>query len=100
MQETKKELLNQPIIYGKQVREELDQLTSSLPKALHNPTEPLSQQAVVAEEAIQQIENNPTLKERVVSAIKAMGIEALMEAIDHPVANVLRAGIEAFKEPS
>ena len=64
------------------------------------PTETLSQKAIVAEEAIKQIENDPTLKERVVSAIKAMGVEALMEAIDHPVANVLRAGIEGFREPA
>ncbi len=64
-----------------------------------NPTQTLSQKAVVAEEAIELIENDPTLKERVVSAIKAMGVEAFMELIDHPVANVLRAGIEGFKEP-
>ena len=29
-----------------------------------------------------------------------MGVQAFMEAIDHPVANILREGIEAFKEPS
>jgi len=61
------------------------------------PTETLAQKAVVAEKAIEKIESNQTLKERVVGAIKAMGIEALMEAIDHPVANVLRAGIESFR---
>ena len=77
---------------------EIQQLLERLSQAY--PTETLSQQALVAEKAINQIENDPTLKERVVSAIKGMGVEALMEAIDHPVANVLRAGIEAFKEPS
>ncbi len=77
---------------------EIQQLLEQLSQTY--PTETLPQKAVVAEEAIKQIENNSTLKERVVSAIKAMGVEALMEAIDHPVANVLRAGIEAFKEPT
>ena len=72
--------------------EEIQQLLKQLSQT--HPTETLSQKAVVAEKAIKQIENNPSLKERVVNAIKAMGVEALMEAIDHPIANVLRAGIE------
>ncbi|MEG3882192.1 hypothetical protein QT972_33065 [Microcoleus sp. herbarium7] len=61
------------------------------------PTETLTQKAAVAEEALQIIESNPTLKQRVVSAIQAMSIEALMQLIDHPVANILREGIENFK---
>lgn len=77
-----------------EIQELLEQLSQTY------PTETLSQKAVVAEKAVELIEKNPTLKQRVGSAIKAMGVEALMEAIDHPVANVLRAGVEAFKEPS
>jgi hypothetical protein len=53
---------------------------------------------LVAEEAIKQIEADPTLKQRVVSAVKEMGIEAFMQAINHPIAHILRAGIEGFKE--
>lgn len=76
---------------------EIQQLLKQLEQTY--PTETLSQKAVIAEEAIKRIENNPTLKGRVMGAIQAMGIEAFMQAIDHPVANVLRAGVEAFKEP-
>lgn len=63
------------------------------------PTETLTQKAAVAEEALQIIESNPTLKQRVVSAIQGMSLEALMQLIDHPVANILREGIERFREP-
>lgn len=75
---------------------EIQQLLEGLSQTY--PTETFSQKAVVAEEAIQHIEDNPTLKRRLVNVIKAMGIEALIEAINHPVANVLRAGIESFRE--
>lgn len=75
---------------------EIQQLLEQLSQ--NNPTDTLTQQAIVAEEAIATIENNPTFKERVVKVIKAMGVEMLMEAIDHPVANVLRAGIDAIRE--
>ena len=78
--------------------QEIQQLLEQLSQTY--PTQTLTQKAVVAEEAVKEIENNPTLKERIRSAIKAMGVQAFMEAIDHPVANILREGIEAFKEPS
>lgn len=79
---------------AKEIQELLEELATIY------PTETLSEQAVVAEEAIKRIQRDPTLKERVVSSIKAMGVEALMQTIDHPVANVFRAGLEKFKEPS
>ena len=82
----------------KQAAAEIQQLLEQLSKT--NPTETLSQKAVVAEKTIENIENNPTLKQKIIKAIKAMGIEAFMEAIDHPIANVLRAGIEAYREPN
>ncbi len=78
--------------------EEIQQILEQLSQTY--PTETLVQKAVVAEEAIKQIENKPTLKKQVLSAIKAMGVQVLMEAIDHPVANVFREGIEAFQEPT
>lgn len=78
--------------------QEIQQLLEQLSQTY--PTQTFPQKAAVAVEAVKEIENNPTLKERIRSAIKAMGVQAFMEAIDHPVANILREGIEAFKEPS
>ena len=77
---------------------EIQKLLEQLAK--NYPTETLTQKATVAKEALQIIESNPTFKQRVVSAIQGMSLEALMQLIDHPVANILREGIERFREPS
>ncbi|MDY7013539.1 MAG: hypothetical protein SVX43_08015 [Cyanobacteriota bacterium] len=75
---------------------EIQQLLSQLEQ--NYPTETLQQKAVVAEAAMQQIEENPAFKQKVIKVIKAVGTEALIELIDNPVVNVLRAGLEAWVE--
>jgi len=76
---------------------EIQQLLKQLEQSY--PTETLTQKAVVAEEAIKRIENNnPSLKERVIGALKSAGKEAFKEAVDHPLVNVLMAGIEGWQE--
>jgi internalin A len=47
---------------------------------------------------IESVEKNPTLKSRTINALKEAGKTALEEAIDHPVAKVLVAGLEGFME--
>ena len=81
-----------------QAAAEIQQLLEQLSKTY--PTETFAEKGAIADMTIQEIENNPTLKQKIISSLKAMGIEAFMEAIDHPVANVLRAGIEAYREPN
>jgi pantoate kinase len=49
---------------------------------------------VVVTEAIRQIETNPTLKARVIAALKAGGVEALKELVDNPLVNILIAALE------
>lgn len=75
---------------------EIQQLLRQLEQSY--PTETLTQKAVVAEEAIKRIENNPTLKGRVIGAFKSAGKEAFKEAVDHPLVNVLMAGIEGWQQ--
>lgn len=58
---------------------------------------PLEKQLVVIE-VIKHIENNPTLKLRVVESLKGVSIEALKELIDHPLVNVLLAALEEYQE--
>lgn len=89
--------------YSPEQKQNLAEAAAEIQKLLEQlaqnyPTETLTQKAAVAEEALQIIESNPTLKQRVVSAIQAMSVEALMQLIDHPVANILREGIESFRE--
>ncbi len=57
---------------------------------------PLEKQMVVIE-VIKRIESNPTLKAWVVQALKGVDIEALKELINHPLVNVLLAGLEGYQ---
>jgi len=75
-----------------EIKKLLDQLSQTYPREID------PQQKRVVGEAIKQIENNPTLRRRVVSVIQAMGIEALQEAIAHPVAKILCKGLEEWRE--
>src|SRR5919202_1679812 len=54
---------------------------------------PLEKQMVVTE-VLKRIESNPTLKERVVGALKGVSTEALKDLIDHPLVNLLLAALE------
>lgn len=54
----------------------------------NNPSETKSQKMMVVAQAVEEIENNPTFKDRVVSALKAAGVEAFKELIDHPLVNI------------
>lgn len=47
-------------------------------------------------EVINRVDRNPTLKSRVVNAIKEAGIEAFKQAISHPSAAIIAAGAEGF----
>ncbi len=49
-------------------------------------------------EIVNRIDQNPTLKARVVNAIKESGVEALKQAISHPVAAIIIAGAQGFME--
>ena len=53
---------------------------------------------IVVGEAVDRIENNPTLKAKVINALKAGGIEAFKEAINHPLVNILVATIEGWQD--
>jgi hypothetical protein len=45
---------------------------------------------------IENIESNPTLKQRTFNAIKEVGATALEEAINHPVAKITIATLKGF----
>jgi uncharacterized Ntn-hydrolase superfamily protein len=48
----------------------------------------------VATEAIQRIENNPTLMQKVISALRAGGAAALEQLLSHPAASFVIAALE------
>ncbi len=75
---------------------EIQQLLNQLSQT--NPTNTKREKMVVVAEAVDQIESNPTLKAKVINALKAGGVEAFKEAIDHPLVNILMATIEGWRE--
>jgi len=79
-----------------EVASEIQQLLKQLEQDY--PTGTLTEKAFVAEEAIKKIEDDPTLKSRFVATLKSAGKEAFKEAIDHPLVNILMAGVEGWQE--
>jgi hypothetical protein len=55
-------------------------------------------QAMISAKAIEAIEKNPTLKARVLNALKEGGATALEEAIDHPAVKPVVAMVKGFIE--
>jgi Domain of unknown function (DUF4926) len=55
-------------------------------------------QAMISAQAIASIEKNPTLKDRIVNALKEGGTTALEEAIDHPAVKPVVALLKGFMD--
>lgn len=62
------------------------------------PTTTTSQQMVVAAEAVNRIESNPLLKERVINAVKLGGLAAFEKAIDNPAGAFIVGAIKGWQE--
>ncbi|BDA71544.1 hypothetical protein CAL7716_057100 [Calothrix sp. PCC 7716] len=79
-----------------QAASEIQQLLRKL--QIDNPTSTDTDRAIIAAKAADAIKNNPTLKARVIGALKSGGKEALKEAVDNPIFNVSVAMIEGWQE--
>jgi len=75
-----------------QIQHLLKQLEQSYPSIT------TSQQMVIAAKAIEQIENDPTLKQRVINAIKEGGLAAFEKAIDNPAGAFIVGAIKGWQE--
>ncbi len=62
-----------------------------------NPNQTNSQKMMIVTKAVEGIENNPRFKERVVNALKADGVEAFKELINHPLVNIFMAAIDGWE---
>ena len=78
---------------AKEIQHLLDTLSET------SPTSSSTEQMMMATRAVEEIEKNPALKQRVVSALTAGGTEALKELVDHPAVSILLAAIEGWKTP-
>jgi uncharacterized protein YjbI with pentapeptide repeats len=79
-----------------QAAAEIQQLLKQLEQTY--PTATTSQQMVVAAEAINQIENNPTMKQKVINAVKEGGLAAFEKAIDNPAGAFVVGAIKGWQE--
>lgn len=75
---------------------EIQQLLKQLEET--NPTTTETEKMIVVAKAADEIKKNPTLKARVIGALKSGGTEAFKEAVDNPLVNVLVAIIEGWTE--
>ncbi|NET82057.1 MAG: hypothetical protein F6J94_08930 [Moorea sp. SIO1F2] len=62
------------------------------------PTSTTLEKQVVVTEALKCIENNPSLKARVIGALKVGGIEAIKELVDNPLINIFLAAVDGWQE--
>ncbi|MEM7760115.1 MAG: hypothetical protein AAF298_18620, partial [Cyanobacteria bacterium P01_A01_bin.40] len=86
-------------VINKAAQQDLQQAATEIQQLLEqlsqdNPTETTAQKMVVGAQVVEVISNNPSRWKKPIKVIKAMGIEALAEAIDNPIFNVAKAGLE------
>jgi hypothetical protein len=70
---------------AKEIQDLLNQISATEPS--QNPT-------LIAVKAIEAIENNPTLKDRIINAGKEAGFAALDAAVSHPAVKIVTAAIK------
>jgi len=85
-----KQTLNEAAIEIKKLLEQLEELYPSRTK---------TEQALMATKAVEEIEKNPVLKQRVTGALRAGGVEALKELVDHPAVGIVLAAVEGWQNP-
>ena len=71
---------------------EIQQLLEQLEKSYSTDT--TAAKMTVATEAIKQIDSNPTLTNRILSALKAGSVQALGQALNHPAATFAISALE------
>jgi len=77
---------------AKEIQELLDQLSQTY------PTTKTTEKMEVVGKVIDIIEENPSLKSKIIKVLKAVSKESFKEAVNHPLANIFIAGVEAWTE--
>jgi hypothetical protein len=74
---------------------EIQQLLEQLSKSY--PSNTMTGKMTIATETIKTIENNPKLMERIIGALKAGGVSALEQALNHPAASFVIGALEEWQ---
>jgi internalin A len=75
---------------ARDIKAVLDELSEE-----YNADSPKGQEKIKLK-AIEQIQQNPDIRKRTFKALKAAGVEALDQAIQHPIAKVVIEGVKGF----
>ncbi len=75
---------------------EIQQLLEQLDKTYSTDT--TTEKMRVAAEVVEQIDRSPTLTGRILSALKAGGIQALGQALNHPAASFVIGALEDWQK--
>jgi hypothetical protein len=62
------------------------------------PTDTTTEKLKLAAEVIERIESNPNLMERILSALKAGGVSALEQALNHPAASFVIGALKDWQQ--
>ena len=79
---------------AQEIQQLLDQLSETY------PTKTVAEKSAVATKAIEEIEKKPDVKGKVLKALKAGGVAALMELTNNPVVKILTPMLESLLEES
>ena len=79
-----------------EVANEIQQLLEQLSKT--NPTNTMTGKMKIAGEVIEQIESNPALMKRVLTALKTGGISAFEQVLNHPAASLVINALEEWQD--
>ncbi|MEH1845037.1 MAG: COR domain-containing protein, partial [Nostoc sp.] len=74
----------------------LAQAAKDIKELLNQLSQEYSNTAIVGVKAVEEIERQPTLKARIVNALKEAGSEALEKAVDHPAVSIVIAATKGF----
>ncbi|MBD2090286.1 pentapeptide repeat-containing protein [Microcoleus sp. FACHB-1515] len=91
-------------VYSPEQRQTLAEAATEIQQLLEQlsqtyPTTTQAEKLAVAAKAAEEIEANPVLRSRVIGALKAGGVEALKELVDHPLVTILLAALEGWQQP-
>jgi predicted transcriptional regulator len=75
---------------AKEIQQLLDQLSQT------NPTTTAADKSAVAAKAMEEIEKQPDVKKKVLKALKAGGVAAVMELTNNPVVNILTPMLQSL----
>ncbi|ELS05455.1 hypothetical protein Xen7305DRAFT_00051990 [Xenococcus sp. PCC 7305] len=79
-----------------QAAEEIQNLLKQLEQT--NPTNKTTEQMMVAAKAIEKIENNPSLKEKIINAAQEAGLATFEKALDNPAGAFITGAVRGWLE--